>query len=284
MCPSHVTDGRQRLAMPLVAHTCNRYCAFRKYVLRVIYREARVVHGIPGATTSAEAEGGGRERSSHPTIPKDDPGAAEMLKLATAGRGLVQRTRVLSKRLNSLCALHPQLMWELEEGRRLRPEGGEVMEPLGFPDPFELGTLEVNTNTARLGADFSLFLLARLLQPSSRTPCPPASCVGMWRSPHNVVPQLISPRGCQPKYGRVRGGSQCFSLARLSGSTGCRRKAFCACTVTSLPPASRPTLPRASCRHGSAPTCRACFISWACSRYATRSEWPRQILRRPCPI
>lgn len=133
-----------------------------------------MVQGIPGATTSAEAEGAGGERSSHPTIPKDDPGAAETLKLATAGRRLVQRTRVLSKRLNSLCALHPQLMWELEEGRRLRPEGGEVMEPLGFPDPFELGTLEVNTNTPRLGADFSLFsrhvccnpragLLARLL-------------------------------------------------------------------------------------------------------------------------
>lgn len=77
-------------------------------------------------------------------------------------------------------------------------------------------------------------------------------------------------------------GHLCFSLARLSGPTGCRRKVFCACTVTSLPPASRPTLPRASCRHGSAPTCRACCTSWACSRYATRSEWPRQILRRPC--
>lgn len=76
-----------------------------------------------------------------------DRGAADLLALVTAAKGLLQRTRVLSKRLNSLCAIHPQLMWELEEARRLRPEadvGAQIKEePLEFPDPFELGTLEV---------------------------------------------------------------------------------------------------------------------------------------------
>lgn len=70
---------------------------------------------------------------------------------------------MLSKRLNSLCALHPQLMWELEEGRRLRVEGGgEVVEPLGFPDPFELGTLEVNkTNVPRFVLEYGALLVSR---------------------------------------------------------------------------------------------------------------------------
>lgn len=35
-------------------------------------------------------------------------------------------------------------MWELEEARRLRPEAAGIAEgPLDFPDPFELGVLEV---------------------------------------------------------------------------------------------------------------------------------------------
>ena len=126
-----------------------------QYVLRVVYREqmqettvpvgvppsvmpearAREPTGIGGATSAAAAPSG------------DDKGATDLLALVTAAKGLLQRTRVLSKRLNSLCAIHPQLMWELEEARRLRPEaeGGARIkeEPLEFPDPFELGTLEV---------------------------------------------------------------------------------------------------------------------------------------------
>lgn len=41
-------------------------------------------------------------------------------------------------------------MWQLEEGRGQEPdnekgEKGMVVEPLAFPDPFELGTLEVRS-------------------------------------------------------------------------------------------------------------------------------------------
>ncbi len=97
---------------------------------------------------------GGSRRPRRPAAAaaKDgDRGTAELMALVTAAKGLLQRTRVLSKRLNSLCAIHPQLMWELEEARRLRPEGelGARIdeEPLEFPDPFELGTLEVKPAT-----------------------------------------------------------------------------------------------------------------------------------------
>ena len=71
----------------------------------------------------------------------DDPAATELLALATAARGLLQRTRVIRKRLNSLCALHPRMMGELLEGGR--PGSVESAESLNFPDPYELGTLEV---------------------------------------------------------------------------------------------------------------------------------------------
>lgn len=99
----------------------------------------------------------------------EDPHASQLQVVAAASRGLTQRTRVLRKRLNSLCALHPRLMWELEdEGHRVEAltsreaRGGEegeqemtgvvnnssvreteVAKPPAFPDPFELGTLEV---------------------------------------------------------------------------------------------------------------------------------------------
>lgn len=79
---------------------------------------------------------------AHP-MPTDDPAATELLALATAAKGLLQRTRVLRKRLNSLCALHPRMMGELLEGRQLQPERVERAESLNFPDPYELGTLEV---------------------------------------------------------------------------------------------------------------------------------------------
>lgn len=98
----------------------------------------RGASGVAAPTSAVWGDGG------YTTTPNDDPGATELMTVAAAAKGLLQRTRVLSKRLNSLCALHPRLMWELAEGRRLRPGGVEIMEPLAFPDPFELGTLEVN--------------------------------------------------------------------------------------------------------------------------------------------
>lgn len=103
---------------------------------------------LPDLPSRERNEGGGDHRTNTTTIPKDDGrGATELVSLVAAAKGLLQRTRVLSKRLNSLCALHPQLMWELAEGRKLRPEaeaGTGIEEgPLEFPDPFELGTLEV---------------------------------------------------------------------------------------------------------------------------------------------
>eukprot|EP00752_Nemacystus_decipiens_P006456 g5814.t1 len=125
-----------------------------EYVLRVVYRErmqettshvdatpsvtpetrAREPMGIGGAPIAAESPKGCIQE------------ATDLLALVTAAKGLLQRTRVLSKRLNSLCAIHPQLMWELKEARRLRPEAeGEARikdESLQFPDPFELGTQE----------------------------------------------------------------------------------------------------------------------------------------------
>lgn len=98
-----------------------------QYVLRVVYREiCRVDH--PAAK------------------PAGNPGAAKLRYLSAATKGLVQRTRVLSKRLNSLCALHPQLMFELEQGNGqvLSSGGSDSIDQLAFPDPFELGMLEVS--------------------------------------------------------------------------------------------------------------------------------------------
>lgn len=98
-----------------------------QYVLRVVYREiCRVDH--PAAK------------------PAGNPDAAKLRYLSTATKGLVQRTRVLSKRLNSLCALHPQLMFELEQGdgQVLSSGGSDTIDQLTFPDPFELGMLEVS--------------------------------------------------------------------------------------------------------------------------------------------
>lgn len=127
-----------------------------QYVLRAVYREVLETQGAPIGMTSASsatavaaatvaAESTEGRFGHHPTMATDDPGATELRTLSTASRGLLQRTRVLSKRLNSLCALHSQLMWELEKGRRVRPGGFEPMEEtLAFPDPFELGTLEVS--------------------------------------------------------------------------------------------------------------------------------------------
>lgn len=104
-------------------------------------REARAK---PTSTSAASASSEAAEKyaSAHP-IPTDDPAATDLLALATAATGLLQRTRVIRKRLNSLCALHPRMMGELLEGRRLRPGGVESAESLNFPDPYELGTLEV---------------------------------------------------------------------------------------------------------------------------------------------
>lgn len=101
---------------------------------------------MPETRARGPKESGGAPRAA--AVPKGgDRGAAGLSALVTAAKGLLQRTRVLSKRLNSLCAIHPQLVWELEEARRLRPEaeaGARIEEePLEFPDPFELGTLEV---------------------------------------------------------------------------------------------------------------------------------------------
>eukprot|EP00903_Cladosiphon_okamuranus_P008775 g8406.t1 len=125
-----------------------------EYVLRVVYRErvqettgpVDLTPSVMPETRVREPKGsGGGPRAA--AVPKDgDQGATDLLALVTVAKGLLQRTRVLSKRLNSLCAIHPQLMWELEEARRLRREtgGGALIEeePLEFPDPFELGTLE----------------------------------------------------------------------------------------------------------------------------------------------
>lgn len=138
-----------------------------QYVLRVVYRErTQEMSGSVGATpsvmpepTRARGSKGIRGGTSRATaVPKGgDQGATDLLALVTAAKGLLQRTRVLSKRLNSLCAIHPQLMWELEEARRLRPEakvdariGEELLE---FPDPFELGTLEVMRTGGRTYID-----------------------------------------------------------------------------------------------------------------------------------
>lgn len=74
---------------------------------------------------------------------QDDPKTEELATLAAASRGLVHRSRVVTKRLNSLCALHPRLMWEVEEGKRLLLPGCADAKPPAFPDPYELGTLEV---------------------------------------------------------------------------------------------------------------------------------------------
>lgn len=126
-----------------------------QYVLRVVYhermQEIRGGNNPVAATTStayAVPELPSRERNEGDVPADGDRGAAELVSLVAAAKGLLQRTRVLRKRLNSLCALHPQLMWELAEGRRLRQEveqvGARIEEgPLEFPDPFELGTLEV---------------------------------------------------------------------------------------------------------------------------------------------
>lgn len=125
-----------------------------QYVLRVVYRERaqETTHPV-GVTPSVMPETREREPKGSggapcaAAVPKGgDQGATDLLALVTAAKGLLQRTRVLSKRLNSLCAIHPQLMWELEEARRLRPEaegGARIQEVVEFPDPFELGTLEV---------------------------------------------------------------------------------------------------------------------------------------------
>ena len=117
---------------------------FLQYVLRVLYHEVREARAEPTATSAATAstDAAGRDVSAHP-IPTDDPAAPELLALATAAKGLLQRTRVIRKRLNSLCALHPRMMGELLGGRRLRPGRVESAESLNFPDPCELGTLEV---------------------------------------------------------------------------------------------------------------------------------------------
>lgn len=119
-----------------------------QYVLRVVYHER--MQEIWGSNNVAATvpELPSRERNESDVSADSDRGTAELMSLVAAAKGLLQRTRVLSKRLNSLCALHPQLMWELAEGRRLRQEaeeagGGIEEEPLEFPDPFELGTLEV---------------------------------------------------------------------------------------------------------------------------------------------
>lgn len=116
-----------------------------QYVLRVLYHEVRGATANPVATSAATAAATGttgRDVSARPT-PTDDPAATELLALATAARGFLQRTRVIRKRLNSLCALHPRMMGELLEGRKLRPGRVESAESLSFPDPYELGTLEV---------------------------------------------------------------------------------------------------------------------------------------------
>ncbi|CAM9788657.1 unnamed protein product [Laminaria digitata] len=114
-----------------------------EYVLRVLYREVREARAKPTSTSAASAfsAAAGKYASAHP-IPTDDPATTDLLALATAATGLLQRTRVIRKRLNSLCALHPRMMGELLEGRRLRPGGVESAESLNFPDPYELGTLE----------------------------------------------------------------------------------------------------------------------------------------------
>lgn len=127
-----------------------------QYVLRVVYRERmQETIGPVGATPSAMPDTRGRGPKGGGGAPRaaaasegGDQRATDLSALATAAKGLLQRTRVLSKRLNSLCAIHPQLMWELEEARRLRLEAGARArieeEPLQFPDPYELGTLEVS--------------------------------------------------------------------------------------------------------------------------------------------
>lgn len=112
-----------------------------QYVLRILYHEVRGARAKP-TVTAAPTEAAGRDMGAHP-VPTDDPAATELLALATAARGLLQRTRVLRKRLNSLCALHPRMMGELLEGRQLQPEIVERAKSLIFPDPYELGTLEV---------------------------------------------------------------------------------------------------------------------------------------------
>lgn len=123
-----------------------------QYVLRLVFHEVQEQQGkdavseTPGVLDRGNDSRRGRRTKTTAIHSDDDRGAAELVALAAAAKGLLQRTRVLSKRLNSLCALHPQLMWELEEARRLRSKGEaevEIGESLDFPDPFELGTLEV---------------------------------------------------------------------------------------------------------------------------------------------
>ncbi|CAM9331166.1 unnamed protein product [Ectocarpus sp. 12 AP-2014] len=123
-----------------------------EYVLRLVFHEVQEQQGkdavseTPGVLDRGNDSRRSRRTKTTAVHSDDDRGAAELVALTTAAKGLLQRTRVLSKRLNSLCALHPQLMWELEEARRLRSKGeAEVeiaAESLDFPDPFELGTLE----------------------------------------------------------------------------------------------------------------------------------------------
>lgn len=145
-----------------------------QYVLRITYREVRIAQDntahLVRPTEVDLPEGGVGDNCAgvRPAVPSDDPGASELVTLAASSRGLVQRTRVLSKRLNSLCALHQRLMWELEEERRshsLPPElasrvvvrqgveqerDGSTTKTPAFPDPFELGTLEVRMVWTRI--------------------------------------------------------------------------------------------------------------------------------------
>lgn len=157
-----------------------------QYVLRVTYREVCPPLATQLHNTQPDRRGGvGGERTvsvssatedGWPLALGEDPHANQLQEVAAASRGLTQRTRVLSKRLNSLCALHPRLMWELEdEGRRVvtptsrEARGGgegeqdmtgvansssvretEMAKPPAFPDPFELGTLEVWLHRVRV--------------------------------------------------------------------------------------------------------------------------------------
>lgn len=135
------------------------HAASIQYVLRVLYHERtqevwgsnNPIPAMTAPTSTTVPELPSQERNESDISADGDQGTAELMSLVAGAKGLLQRTRVLSKRLNSLCALHPQLMWELAEGRRLRQEVEEARdgieeEPLNFPDPFELGTLEVSLN------------------------------------------------------------------------------------------------------------------------------------------
>lgn len=98
---------------------------------------------VPEVTPGAEEAAGGRAAHDRATVYPKEVQASELAELSLASRGLVHRVRVLTKRLNSLCAMHPRLMWELEEGKRLLLPGSGIVNPPSFPDPYELGTLEV---------------------------------------------------------------------------------------------------------------------------------------------